>query len=125
MHSENHCVSDSAVKYTATKAVQGRICESHENEMLHEKYRIESFQNWPVPYINVRELAANGFYYTGCCDVVECRFCRLRLNNWEADDDVVEQHNKFASYCPFLRFPEKTENVKMNKKILLFDGTMV
>ncbi len=33
------------------------------DKMRYEKFRIESFRNWPIPYIDCRELAAQGFYY--------------------------------------------------------------
>lgn len=81
----------------------------------YEKYRIESYKNWPIPWLNVRDLAANGFYYTGTGDTVQCRFCRIKICNWNAEDDPNEQHNLWAPYCPFVRGLE-TENVKLNKK---------
>ena len=68
-----------------------------------EKFRIESFTCWPVPYIDVRELAKNGFYYIRINDAVQCAFCQVLLNNWEADDTVEFEHKKWSSGCPFVR----------------------
>jgi hypothetical protein len=79
-------------------------------EMHKEKCRLQSFENWPLPFISVYELAANGFFYTGYRDVVECNYCHLRLHRWLADDDVEEQHLIHARYCPFLLNPKDTAN---------------
>ena len=83
---------------------------------LKMKNRLGSFKNWPIPYIDVRELAKDGFYYTGYSDIVECRFCRLRLYRFEADDDVKEEHHLHAPYCPFLRTPYETDNIELKIK---------
>ena len=81
-------------------------------KMKYEKFRIESYRNWPVPYIDVRELAKNGFYYTGYSDVVSCIFCHITICNWEADDNIQKEHNKWAPYCPFVR-NLTTDNIKL------------
>ena len=109
----SHDVTDSAVNCSLNRRSDlGH--ESHDTKMSFEKYRIESFKHWPIPYICVRKLAADGFYYTGISDSVECRFCRLKLHRWEADDNIRQQHIKFAAYCPFIRGLE-TENIQLNK----------
>jgi hypothetical protein len=85
------------------------VCGTYENKLIifinkmnYEKFRIESFKRWPIPYINVREMAANGFYYKGESDLVKCNFCDIQLGNWEAEDVPIEQHRKYAPYCPHL-----------------------
>jgi baculoviral IAP repeat-containing protein 7/8 len=83
--------------------------------MTFEKFRVESYKKWPIPYIDVRKLASDGFYYTGYDDLVECRFCRLQLHRWEADDNISEQHLSYSPGCPFLR-GIKTENIPLYKK---------
>jgi hypothetical protein len=83
-------------------------------DMNYEKGRIETFKGWPVPYINVRELAANGFYYCGNDDYVQCNFCQFRVHNFEADWNINELHNKYAGFCP-LNLGMETDNVKLNK----------
>ena len=88
--------------------------DSHDSKMAFEKYRIESFKHWPLPYICVRKLAADGFYYTGYDDAVECRFSRLKLHHWEAEDDARHEHVRYAPYCPFIRRLEM-ENIILNK----------
>ena len=84
-------------------------------DMKYEKFRIESFKKWPLPYINVRELARNGLFYIGVDDIVECTFCQIRICNWESDDDVAKEHKKWAPYCPLIRGLE-TDNIKLQSK---------
>lgn len=84
-------------------------------KMRYEKYRIESFKSWPIPFIDVRELARNGLFFTGHQDVVECNFCQIRIHSWEADDNVAKEHEKWAPYCPFIR-GLFTDNVTLKSK---------
>ena len=67
-----------------------------------EKFRLESFQLWPVSYINPRELARNGFYFTGKADIVRCNFCDVMVYGWEAEDSVFIEHSRYSGSCPFL-----------------------
>ena len=93
-----------------------------------EKFRIESFKYWPVPYVDVRELARNGFYYyrinnnVQCVlckpDMVKCAFCNVIIGNWEADDSVQGEHKKFSPNCPMVKQKAITNNVPLIKKEL-------
>lgn len=67
-----------------------------------EKFRLESFYGWPVPYIQPQDLAANGFYYTNKADIVKCNFCNVAMYNWEAMDNVEEEHRRLRPTCPFV-----------------------
>jgi len=93
--------------------------ESKPNDcrMNYEKFRLESFRCWPIPWISTRELAANGFFFKNMdTDVVECNFCKVKLYHWEAEDTPSDQHKKWAPYCPFIN-GEETKNVPLvNKK---------
>jgi hypothetical protein len=84
-------------------------------KMKYEKNRIESFRNWPVPFVNVRELAQNGFYYIDYKDVVECTFCNVQVHDWEADDVIANEHKRWAPYCPLVRRIE-TDNIPLQPK---------
>ena|SRR5277367_1851343 len=83
----------------------------------YEKFRIESFKNWPIPWIDVRELAKNGFYYTGNDDSVDCYFCQIRIHDWQAEDTPKEVHKKWAPYCPFSN-GNPVDNIPLYKKKL-------
>lgn len=63
--------------------------------------RVESFRYWVVPWIDVRELAYNGFYYAPWVsdDAVTCYFCDLTLHRWEANDIIHNDHLSWAPHC--------------------------
>ena len=86
-----------------------QICIAHTERRLetfkmnHEKFRLASFRNWPLPFINVRVMAKNGFYYLGDGDVVKCNFCQIRLYRWDPNHIIEEEHLKKSPGCPLLR----------------------
>jgi hypothetical protein len=115
----NRAVPDSVVKVkcgclsTSSRVSCAAYIPSYlKNKMKYEKHRLESFKHWPIPWLCVRDFAANGFYFTGFDDKVECVFCRALLGRWEAEDDVETEHRKWSPHCPFIR-GEKTENIPL------------
>lgn len=91
--------------------------------MNFEEYRLKSFKHWPIPYVDVRELARDGFYYTGESDRVICNFCKTGLYRWDPNDIVAEEHKKQASQCPWV-LNQVTDNVPManrRPKLIVFD----
>ena len=78
-------------------------------KMNYEKHRIESFYNWPVPYINSVELAKSGFYYTNRDDRVKCNFCKLEIYKWSANDVPILEHLKWSPFCKYLLNRKSTE----------------
>jgi len=79
-----------------------------QNLKKYEKFRIESFLFWPVPWLDCRELAENGFYYTGSSDHICCAFCNLTLGNFEAEDDISAEHMKWSPNC------KKDDNIRLD-----------
>ena len=71
-----------------------------EVDMRIEKNRIQSFVKWPKPFISVRELANDGFFFTGHLDIAKCEFCKVQLGNWEDNDIPNKEHKKFSPTCP-------------------------
>lgn len=108
--------TDSAIKNHQKICGGFNFIDSFDEKMLSEKNRLETFKYWPVPWIDVKELAKDGFYFTGTGDIVECRFCRLRIYSWEGNDIVKEEHYLHAPYCPLVRTPFETNNEEMKKK---------
>lgn len=72
----------------------------------YEAARLQTFRNWPKPFIKIRELARNGFIYKGCSDIVVCGFCHVKLYDWYVEDDIESEHRKYAPTCPFLNGKE-------------------
>ena len=65
-------------------------------KMNYEKFRIESFIGWSVPWIDAKLLAKIGFYYSGIGDRVICNFCKLGLWKWGANDCPLKNFRNSA-----------------------------
>ncbi len=48
-----------------------------------------------------RQLAYEGFRFTGNFDISECTSCFLRAEHWDMEDDVREIHQEMSPDCPF------------------------
>ena len=72
-------------------------------ELKCEYERLKTFQNWPLPCPNEFCLASAGFYYTGHGDKVKCIFCKIEIENWRENDNPLNDHEKWAPYCPYIR----------------------
>ena len=48
-----------------------------ETNMKKAFIRLDTFVNWPVPYLAPRVMAAAGLFYAGMEDIVECAFCHI------------------------------------------------
>ncbi|XP_060571730.1 uncharacterized protein LOC132729905, partial [Ruditapes philippinarum] len=67
--------------------------------------RLNTFRssNWLVnekPDINT--FANQGMFFTGREDLVRCFVCGIGLKDWIKTDDVMEEHRKYSSACPYL-----------------------
>lgn len=67
-----------------------------------EKERLESFAGFPSGTVDVRQLAAAGFFYTKCDDICRCAFCNVEVGRWEEGDNPMEEHKKWSKNCCFL-----------------------
>lgn len=75
-------------------------------EYRFEEVRLASFKEWPVPFINPKDLAAAGFYYTKQSDCVKCFECNTEICKWEVGDDPMIEHERWGGRCRFIRkFP--------------------
>ncbi|CAK9799602.1 Apoptosis inhibitor IAP [Anthophora plagiata] len=68
-----------------------------------EAVRLQSFQNWPITYIEPEKLAAAGFYYTGESDKVRCFECQVEICQWEEGDVPMVDHQRWSARCRFIR----------------------
>lgn len=86
--------------------------------MLNEAERFHTFSSnkWPhdKKYINVKELARSGLYFTGERDVVACAFCNIQLHDWKFNDDPILDHHKYSPNCSFLMNPKQCSNVPVD-----------
>ncbi|KAG0199375.1 hypothetical protein BGX28_007347 [Mortierella sp. GBA30] len=74
------------------------------------KARIQTFGRWwPHEhtkgwYGTTKRMASAGFFYApeeGSIDRVQCPYCDLALDGWEATDDPVHEHQRRCPSCPF------------------------
>lgn len=93
-----------------------RVGRYEEQWMFMEKFRIESFYKWPAAFIDVRQLAKAGFFYTGVSDIVQCAFCGVKVLDWEAEDDPIKEHERWAGCCKFLKNKTKSGNISLKSE---------
>lgn len=89
---------------------------------MDEKYqredeRLNSFENWPLEWLNKKELAQTGLVYMGEDDKVKCYFCEVEIGHWERDDQPINEHLRFSPNCPLLR-RRTTNNVPISSDTL-------
>ena len=104
------------IKKSDPKSVEIGYRKIKKLKMNFEFNRIESFYNWPIPFISINELSKNGFYYMGYGDRVKCNFCGVQLLDWKYGDVPSEEHKKWAPYCPLISNNNaKTANVPQHE----------
>jgi len=72
------------------------------NVLRFERARLNTFNDWPVEWINPSELAADGFYYLEKDDYCACIFCRGIIGKWEKDDTPKREHRRHYPRCSFV-----------------------
>lgn len=68
-----------------------------------EVARLDSFSDWPVPFVDPKKLAAAGFFYTKKGDGVRCFVCSIILSGWVDGDDPMVEHQRWSGRCRFVR----------------------
>ena len=86
--------------------------------LLFEKYRLETFIEWPIPFISPKDLAASGFIYLRTHDHCACIFCRGIVGMWEIGDIPKIEHVRHFHHCPFIT-GKTVGNIPINHSIIL------
>ncbi|XP_026285713.1 death-associated inhibitor of apoptosis 1 isoform X1 [Frankliniella occidentalis] len=89
------------------------LLSTRSHDYRSEKERLESFAGFPTESMDVRQLAAAGFWYTKSDDIVRCAFCNVEVGRWEEGDDPIEEHKKWSKNCSFLNHME-TGNIPVD-----------
>ena len=84
-------------KYKNYVRLQSRI-DSFSLEEWHQ----HSISKTDSHLLKPDSFARAGFYYSGTADNVMCFWCGLGLNHWEATNDPITEHVKFAPRCTWL-----------------------
>lgn len=89
------------------------------NDKYHrEDERLRTYDNnWPLDWLDKRELAMTGMFYTNQDDKVKCYFCEVEIGRWERDDQPVPEHLRWSPNCPLLR-RRTTNNLPLNPEAL-------
>ena len=64
--------------------------------------RIKTFKKWPLRFMTSKDLANEGFIYTGKKDLVLCVYCGVIIEQWEEGDVPNMEHQKNSPRCPFV-----------------------
>ncbi|KAH8395283.1 hypothetical protein KR222_008192, partial [Zaprionus bogoriensis] len=105
-----------------THSSLGLIKSSFVNRM-NDKYhredeRLRTYDNnWPLDWLDKRELAMTGMFYTNQDDKVKCYFCEVEIGRWERTDQPVPEHLRWSPNCPLLR-RRTTNNLPINADAL-------
>jgi len=75
---------------------------SEETNYKSEAVWLQTFNNWPVKFLDKNKLAAAGFHYTGIKDIVCCAFCEVQLKEWEPEDCPLKEHKRWSPACAFI-----------------------
>lgn len=85
--------------------------------MNREYFRLQSFKHWKNKYVDKKELAISGFFFTSVDDLVYCYFCHVELWNFKKNDNVIQEHIRWSPFCKLLCH-EETNNIPINSEIL-------
>jgi hypothetical protein len=71
----------------------------------HRRYT--TFTNWPdTAHVSARDLAIQGFVYSGEGDRVTCVYCGGTLHSWVQGDIIEDEHRRFFAHCETLSYDE-------------------
>jgi hypothetical protein len=64
-----------------------------------EALRLKSYEDRPLTFMDPKELAAAGLYYTFHDDMVRCSFCKAVMGDWKQGDDPLIGTNDYALFA--------------------------
>jgi len=64
--------------------------------------RRKTFKYWRVPFMDVNQMAAAGFFFTNRGDVFRCTFCGVQVGQWEGDN-AFKDHQHWSPSCAFFK----------------------
>jgi baculoviral IAP repeat-containing protein 7/8 len=75
------------------------LLDIYRETLNQEVVRLKTFIGWRVPFLNVNQLAKDGFYYTKVGDVIHCAFCSFEKGGWVLGDNPLLEHRKSHNAC--------------------------
>ena len=71
--------------------------------MKSEADRRKTYKDWHVAFMDKNYLAAAGFYFTNCGEVVRCAFCGAEVGYWKKGDNAIADHQRWSPSCGFIK----------------------
>ena len=71
--------------------------------MKSEADRRKTYKDWHVSFMDKNYLAAAGFYFTNCGDVVRCAFCGVEEGYWKEGDNAFSDQERWSPSCKFIK----------------------
>lgn len=91
-------------QYQQSQSTQSAtVDEVDHRDYRMEEVRLQSYENWPVPFMDPGKMAAAGFYYTGESDKVRCFECKVEICQWLEGDNPMADHQRWQEQCRFIR----------------------
>jgi len=66
---------------------------------------VAKHKDWHVSFIGKNYLAADGFYFTNCGDVIRCAFCGVKVGYWKEGYNAFSDHQRWSPSCKFIKGP--------------------
>ncbi|KAF7677977.1 Apoptosis inhibitor IAP [Astathelohania contejeani] len=66
------------------------------------KMRLDTFIEWPVPWLKPLDLAIDGLYYLRSTDHCACAYCYSVIFAWIIGDTPRSRHKLICPDCPFI-----------------------
>jgi hypothetical protein len=65
--------------------------------------RRKTFKYSRVPFMDINQLTAAGFFFTNRSDVVRCEFCEVVVGHWVEGDEAFKNHQRLSPSCAFIK----------------------
>lgn len=73
------------------------------HHLHYETTRRQTFNDWPIAYMNTDDLSKCGFYYLKDEDLCACIFCGGIVGKWKKGDIPQDEHKRLFANCPFVK----------------------
>lgn len=83
-----------------------------------ERERLKTYNSFGKPWVSRDLLARSGLFYSQCSDLTVCYCCKVMIDCWQEEDDVMENHLRFSPKCPLLA-GKATDNVPIDPEVFL------
>ena len=103
VHPHKSSLDDTNHQNNNNNNFRSKIFNNSDHSLRYEKERLETFIEWPIPWLSPEELAADGFYYLRTLDHCACFFCRGIIGVWEEGDTPRGEHTRHFPQCPFVK----------------------